>query len=118
MGDSISEIIKEIKIPKMFCVKQKFNCECIHAYAIPCLIDTLLSDNKYKTQIKSGMNIAITAGSREISNGAIIIKSVADYVRKMGANPFIVPAMGSHGGSTGEGQQEILVSYGITLSHE
>ena len=60
-----------------------------------------------------GMRIAVTAGSRGIHNIDIIIKSVVDYVKRAGGYPFIVPAMGSHGGATAEGQREVIKGYGI-----
>ena len=60
------------------------------------------------------MRIAITAGSRGVANVALTTKCIADFVKKQGATPFIVPSMGSHGGATAEGQREILEGYGIT----
>ncbi len=51
------------------------------------------------------MRIAITAGSRGIANVALVTKTIADYVKSRGAEPFVVPAMGSHGGATAEGQK-------------
>lgn len=67
-----------------------------------------------KIQFPKGARIAVTVGSRGISNIAEIIKAVCSTVKEMDGNPFIVPAMGSHGGATAEGQQEIVESYGIT----
>jgi hypothetical protein len=67
-----------------------------------------------KPLIKSGMRVAIAAGSRGIANIATIIKTVVDFVRVQGGEPFIIPAMGSHGGGTAEGQAGVLASYGIT----
>lgn len=58
--------------------------------------------------------MAISAGSRGIANIALVIKSIAEHLKGLGATPFIVPAMGSHGGGTAEGQRTILESYGIT----
>lgn len=63
------------------------------------------------------MRIAITAGSRGIANVALITKSIADFVKAQGARPFVVPAMGSHGGATAEGQLAILAGYGITQNY-
>ncbi len=62
----------------------------------------------------SGKRIAVCAGSRGINRIAEILKSVVDWLKGQGAAPFIVPAMGSHGGATAEGQAEVLSSYGIT----
>lgn len=67
-----------------------------------------------KLNIAPGARIAITAGSRGVANIARITKAIVDAVKAKGGAPFIIPAMGSHGGATGEGQREILESYGVT----
>ncbi len=67
-----------------------------------------------KLQITPGARIAITVGSRGINNIARIAKAVVAAVKACGGAPFIIPAMGSHGGATAEGQREILASYGVT----
>src|SRR5581483_7614658 len=64
--------------------------------------------------LKPGASVAITAGSRGISHIDTITGSVAAELQGLGAKPFIVPAMGSHGGGTAEGQSEMIASYGIT----
>ena len=61
-----------------------------------------------------GKKIAVTAGSRGISDYAAIMRSLLDKLKAMGAEPFIVPAMGSHGGATAEGQKKLLSAFGIT----
>jgi hypothetical protein len=63
--------------------------------------------------IRRGARIAIAAGSRGIDNLALTITETSDYLKARGAHPFIVPAMGSHGGATAEGQAGILSEYGI-----
>src|SRR5262245_61675570 len=67
-----------------------------------------------KLQIRPGARIAIAAGSRGVANIARIVRAVAEAVKAQGGEPFIFPAMGSHGGATAEGQREILAAYGIT----
>lgn len=67
-----------------------------------------------KELIRPGASIAIGAGSRGIANISSIVRTTVDFVRDCGAEPFIVPAMGSHGGATAEGQTALLASYGIT----
>ncbi|MCX6022424.1 MAG: lactate racemase domain-containing protein [Chloroflexi bacterium] len=67
-----------------------------------------------KHGIGLGKRIAITAGSRGIWRIAEITRWVADEVRALGAEPFVVPAMGSHGGATIAGQLEVMRGYGIT----
>jgi hypothetical protein len=64
--------------------------------------------------VRPGMEVAIAAGSRGIADIATFVRAVARCVREAGASPFIVPAMGSHGGATAAGQVEILRSLGIT----
>ncbi len=63
---------------------------------------------------KRGAEVAITAGSRGIASIPLVIRTVVDVVREAGASPFVVPAMGSHGGATPEGQRHVLAEYGIT----
>ena len=67
-----------------------------------------------KSQIEAGMQVAITAGSRGISGIDNILGSLVRILKDAGAAPFIIPAMGSHGGATAEGQVEILSSLGVT----
>jgi hypothetical protein len=65
-------------------------------------------------QVKPGARIAIGIGSRGIANRVAIAKGLIDYLKELGASPFVVPAMGSHGGATAEGQSEILAGLGLT----
>ncbi|PLS82709.1 MAG: DUF2088 domain-containing protein [Chloroflexi bacterium] len=65
-------------------------------------------------QIKPGARIAVGAGSRGITNYALIVGTVIAELRRLGAEPFVFAAMGSHGGATTEGQREILTELGIS----
>jgi len=65
-------------------------------------------------RVKPGFRVAVTAGSRGINNIALMVGAVVAELRSLGAQPFVVPAMGSHGGATAEGQREVLAEYGIT----
>ena len=65
-------------------------------------------------RIQPGETIAITAGSRGIANLGLILRALGQYFRGLGGQPFIVPAMGSHGGGTAEGQLKVLQELGIT----
>ncbi|HID76213.1 MAG TPA: [Fe-S]-binding protein, partial [Planctomycetaceae bacterium] len=67
-------------------------------------------------RVRPGQTVAITAGSRGIANIQIILRAAVAFLKRLGAEPFIVPAMGSHGGATAEGQRHVLESYGITES--
>ena len=64
--------------------------------------------------LKPGARVAVGVGSRGITNLAGIVRAVIDALRAAGMQPFIVPAMGSHGGATAEGQREVLATYGVT----
>jgi hypothetical protein len=64
--------------------------------------------------IVPGSSVAITCGSRGIHRIAEVTKAVVNEVRKCGAEPFIVPAMGSHGGATAQGQLDLIAHYGVT----
>jgi hypothetical protein len=64
--------------------------------------------------IRPGMTVAVGAGSRGISNYDVIVRTVCEELKALGAHPFIVPAMGSHGGATDSGQLEVLAHYGVT----
>jgi hypothetical protein len=72
-------------------------------------------DNKsLASQIKPGMRVAVGVGSRGITNLPEIVSAVLNLLRAHGAEPFIIPAMGSHGGATPQGQQNMLAGFGIT----
>ena len=65
-------------------------------------------------RVRPGQRIALTAGSRGVDNIALILKTIGEELKKLDARPFIVPAMGSHGGATAEGQVELIGEYGVT----
>lgn len=113
-GGVVSQLLENVYIPKMFRAKQRFPRQKIVSEDIPGIVFAELSIEKFSSQIRTGMNIAITAGSRGIANVDIITKAIVDFVKSRNANPFIVPAMGSHGGATAEGQIELLAGYNIT----
>lgn len=73
-----------------------------------------LRKGEITSSIRPGMSVAVTAGSRGIARIDEVLRAVVAGLKEMGAEPFIVPAMGSHGGATAEGQVEILGSLGIT----
>ena len=110
----VSALLAPIEIPKMFRARQVFPRDTIDPEDIPAVVEAQIAQPLFSDKIKPGMSIAITAGSRGIANVDVITKAVVDAVKRRGANPFIVPAMGSHGGATAEGQLEVLAGYGIT----
>ncbi|GHU67896.1 hypothetical protein FACS1894184_08640 [Clostridia bacterium] len=69
---------------------------------------------RLRGRISPGMSIAVAVGSRGISNIARITRAAVAQLKAFGAEPFVVPSMGSHGGATADGQRETLASYGVT----
>ena len=108
----LEEILSYVKIPPMVRAAQQFENEYITD--IPAAIAKEFAKSETRETIRPGMTIAVSAGSRGISDIAIILKETIDQLKKLGARPFIFPAMGSHGGATAEGQLKILEDYGIT----
>ena len=64
--------------------------------------------------VRPGMTVAVGAGSRGLSQRVALLRGAVNGLRQLGAEPFVVPAMGSHGGGTAEGQQAMLASLGVT----
>ena len=106
----LPEEVRNIQLPEMVKVKQTF--DDYH------LEDTAAEVRKTAApladKMKKGSTAAVLTGSRGITDIDIIVKAVIDTLLDAGVRPFIVPAMGSHGGGTSEGQEEVLKSYGIT----
>ena len=98
--------MKEYKFTK---IRQQFARE-----SIADIEQTVHQQIAAKLNIIPGASIAITVGSRGINNIARIARATVEAVKAEGGNPFIIPAMGSHGGATAEGQREILASYNVT----
>ena len=98
--------------PRMIRVRQKFHAPKIED--IPAEVEQQLAALNLKSKVQPGQTVAITAGSRGIANIAVITKAICDHVKSLDARPVIIPAMGSHGGVTAEGQREIIEGYGIT----
>ena len=111
---TVSRLLKDVPLPMMFHAAQKFNDAHIERQDLEKTIFNEIQRSGMDQRIQPGMRIAITAGSRGIRNVDEITRSVVAFVKSRGATPFIVPAMGSHGGATAEGQKEMLAGYGIT----
>ena len=99
-------------LPRMVHVRQRFATEQIED--LQGAIHAELTRVGLDKVVRPGMEVAITAGSRGISRIPEIIRTVVDAVKAAGAAPFVVPAMGSHGGAVAEGQASVLRDYGIT----
>lgn len=99
-------------LPKMVRIEQHIEAPVVAD--IPAAVRAELDELEAESLVKTGDRIAITGGSRGVANIDIVIKAIADYLKELGARPFVVPAMGSHGGATAEGQRDVLAHYGIT----
>ena len=108
----IKELLKDVPLPKMVKIRQTFNADEI--LDVSAALSAALVESGQLAQIRPGMNIAIAAGSRGVAQIATLVRTTVAEVKKLGANPFVVPAMGSHGGATGAGQAEVLAHLGIT----
>ncbi len=110
----VAELLKDIPTPRVVPIRQVFDDTHIPAADIPAAVREQLSRKEILESFPEKGEIAITVGSRGVANVAIITKAIADFVKERGLTPFIVPAMGSHGGSLAEGQRRIIEDYGVT----
>ena len=101
-----------MNLPQAYRIRQHFPATRLKD--VGAAVTAALSKLNLGEVIKPGDSVAVPVGSRGIANIALIIKSAVDYLKSLGAEPFIVPAMGSHGGGTAEGQAHVIASYGVT----
>ncbi len=100
------------RFPRMCNIIQRFDSPKVDD--LPATVREQFQRLGLERLVKAGQSVAITAGSRGIANIAVILREVASCFLAIGARPFIVPAMGSHGGGTVEGQRKMLASLGVT----
>ena len=98
--------------PKMIRVRQTFEKATLEN--IPQEISAHLAKLGLEKIVKNGDTVAVACSSRGIANYSIIVKSVISFLKQLGLTPFIIPAMGSHGGATSDGQRRVLEHFGIT----
>lgn len=104
--------IDDIPMPKMVRVKQLFEADKIDD--VKSHLENELDNLDIDKAALKGKRIAITVGSRGIPENATMVRTMCDKLKEWGAEPFIIPAMGSHGGGSVEGNLEIINGYGIT----
>lgn len=102
------------RYPRMMRIEQRFQASGVVDLKSSIHDEVLRMDLSKK--IQRGQTVAIPVGSRGVGNIASIIKILVEELKGYGLKPFIVPAMGSHGGGTAEGQRKIIESYGVTES--
>jgi hypothetical protein len=99
-------------LPDFFRVRQRFESHAVEDLAGA--VHATFQEAAIGDQIQPGQRVAISVGSRGIHHLRTIVAAVVREVQTLGATPLIVPAMGSHGGATAEGQAKVLASYGVT----
>jgi hypothetical protein len=72
------------------------------------------STSRFAGPLRRGDHVAVAVGSRGVANLAAIVRATLDFLRDQGARPFVVAAMGSHGGATADGQRQLLAEYGVS----
>jgi hypothetical protein len=105
------------KLPKVLYVRRKYDCPELTG-SVPRVIGEELDKIFMKHPVGSGSRIGICAGSRGIFNLGEITRCAVDKVRGLGCEPVILPAMGSHGGATAEGQRSMLADPAIDISEK
>lgn len=111
------EQIKELDFPAdlpetVLSVHQVFDAPDVGD--IDAAVQRALKDDGLLAAMKPGATVAVGVGSRGIANIPVIVKATVDGLRAAGMKPFVLPAMGSHGGATAEGQREVLTNLGVT----
>ena len=101
-----------MSFPRMMRVHQNFEAPTLED--IPGAVRQEVATLNLSSKVKPGQTVAISVGSRGIANIALIVKSLVEELKAIGLEPFLVPAMGSHGGGIASAQQEIIEGYGVT----
>lgn len=99
----VEDLLREVPIPKMVKIRQNFHAPEIKD--VPAAVHQAIAEADVLSRITPGDRVAIAVGSRGVADINILTREVVNAVKSVGGNPFIVPAMGSHGGATAEGQQ-------------
>ncbi len=99
-------------LPKMFAARQRFDSSAVDD------VEAALNESLRRAArlVRPGARIAVGVGSRGMAELSLLVKTTVDFLTDHGAEPFIVPAMGSHGGATGAGQAELLADFGVTAT--
>ncbi len=106
------DLTNDASLPQLYRVRQLWNTQPVTN--IPALVRQQLDDAGIRARLAPGMRVAVTAGSRGITDIVPILRASVDWLREAGAEPFVVPAMGSHGGATAPGQVKLLARLGVT----
>lgn len=110
--DIIQQLLKDIPLPKVMKVRQAFNDEKLDN--VDDVLREVLEQERIQKTVKPGMEIAVAVGSRGVDQIVEITARTISFLKELGAKPFIVPSMGSHGGASAEGQTAVLAHLGVT----
>lgn len=106
-------LLENVSIPPMTRLRQPRGVDdAIHDVARAVLES--LEESAIRERVYPGMTVAVGVGSRGVANLPVIVRAVIDWLHGKGAHPFIIPAMGSHGGVDAESQKSLLAEYGVT----
>ncbi|AST89991.1 lactate racemase domain-containing protein [Sutcliffiella cohnii] len=108
----LQELLKDIPVPKMAKVRVNFDESKIEDLGSALM--EKLDQEHIRATVKPGMEIAVAVGSRGLDRLVELTAVTVKFLKDLGAKPFIVPSMGSHGGATAEGQREVLAHLGVT----
>lgn len=108
----VASMLAGVPMPPLALLRQRFDDSTVGDVRTELL--SQLHGSGVLARVKPGMTVAITAGSRGLADYPLLVRTVAAALKGRGAKPFVIPAMGSHGGATAEGQRKVLASYGIT----
>lgn len=111
-NETVNALIQGEPIPRMVAVRQKFEAARLEDPAAE--LRARLDRPELRAAVRPGMTVAVTAGSRGIDHIDLLLKETVRFLQELGARPFLVPAMGSHGGAVAPGQLALLESFGIT----
>ncbi|WP_373230056.1 hypothetical protein [Cohnella sp.] len=114
MSGILRKLVENTPIPRMVKIRQSFDDTKLDDPIGELVNQLRISDSM--AEISAGQKVAVAVGSRGISRIDELTKTVIDEIMRKGAEPFIVPCMGSHGGSTDKGQTEVLAHLGIDES--
>ena len=112
MNEQLSAFVADIQLPRFVPVRQTFSDSHLTPEQLPGVLQQQLA--RVADRIRPGMSVCLTCGSRGIDNIVLVLRTLVEFCQALGAKPFAIPAMGSHGGATAEGQLELLESLGIT----
>src|ERR671910_1293129 len=106
------EVFEQGTLPRWALVRQKLDATEIES--VESAVAAQFARADIRAAIRPRMRVALTAGSRGIDRIGEVLRAAVVQLKALSAEPFVVPAMGSHGGATAEGQRALIAHYGVT----